>query len=163
MKRSDLLEAIGRGGRELSATTIMFHTAIAEHLGLGATDHKVLDFVLRMGPSTAGQLAEITGLTTGAITGVIDRLEAAGYVKRVRDAKDRRKVLVHSTLGATGERRLTQLFASLAQGVMKLASSYNDEELAAIVDYLTRVEALMREETAKLKSRQAATSVRARR
>lgn len=153
MTRAELLEAIDRGGRALSASTVMFHAAIAEHLGLGATDHKVLDFLLRTGPATAGELARITGLTTGAITGVIDRLEAAGYAKRVRDPGDRRKVLVHPTLGARGERRLGQLFASLARGVAKLAASYDDEELATIVDYLTRADALMREETAKLKRR----------
>jgi DNA-binding MarR family transcriptional regulator len=163
MKRADLLEAINRAGRELSAYTVMFHTAIAEHMGLGTTDHKVFDFVLRTGPATAGQLADITGLTTGAITGVIDRLEAAGYVKREKDATDRRKVLVHSSLSATRERQLAKLFDSLARGVSTLASSYNDKELATILDFSTRSQALLREETAKLKRGQTTTVARRRR
>jgi DNA-binding MarR family transcriptional regulator len=141
----------------------MFHTAIAEHMGLGTTDHKVFDFVLRTGPASAGQLADVTGLTTGAITGVIDRLETAGFVKREKDASDRRKVLVHSNLSTTRERQLFKLFDSLARGVSTLASSYNDNELATILDFSIRSQALLREETAKLKRTQTTTAVRKRR
>src|SRR5258706_13137370 len=90
-KRWELIAALGMAGRELSAHTVMFHTAVAERLRLGLTDHKAFDFILRHGPVTAGQLAEITGLTTGAVTGVIDRLEKTGYGERVGDSADRGK------------------------------------------------------------------------
>jgi DNA-binding MarR family transcriptional regulator len=96
-RRQELIAALGMAGRELSAHTVMFHTAVAERLQLGLTDHKAFDFILRHGPVSAGQLAEITGLTTGAVTGVIDRLERAGYARRVADPSDRRRVKVEVT------------------------------------------------------------------
>jgi DNA-binding transcriptional ArsR family regulator len=93
--RATLLAVVGRElGREVSARMVMFHQAIAERLGLNATDHKALDLLGRAGPITAGELAELTGLTTGAITGIIDRLEKAGFVRRENDPKDRRRVII---------------------------------------------------------------------
>ena len=69
-------------GRDLSTRTVFFHEAAAGRLGLGITDYKCMDFIQRATePLTAGQLAEVTGLTTGAITGVIDRLERGGFVR----------------------------------------------------------------------------------
>ncbi|MGH2460296.1 MAG: MarR family winged helix-turn-helix transcriptional regulator, partial [Chloroflexota bacterium] len=70
-------------GRELSTAVVLFHEAIAERLGMSATEWKCLDVLGRAGPITARELAEQTGLTTGAITGLVDRLERAGYVRRV--------------------------------------------------------------------------------
>src|SRR6516225_8343013 len=69
-------------GRDVGTAAIMFHQAVADRLGLNPTDHKCLDLVHRAGGATAGDLAEWTGLTTGAITGLIDRLERAGFVRR---------------------------------------------------------------------------------
>ncbi len=79
-KRDELLIANLQLGRELSARTLMFHAAIAERVELSATEHKALDILSRAGALTAGQLAELTGLTTGAITGLIDRLEKVRFV-----------------------------------------------------------------------------------
>src|SRR5690349_23076125 len=82
-------------GRELSARTVLFHDAVASRIGLSATESKCLDIALRAnGPLTAGKLAEQTGLTTGAITGVLDRLERAGFIRREKDEADRRQVLI---------------------------------------------------------------------
>jgi len=137
-------------GRELSAHTVMFHTAVAERLRLGLTDHKAFDFILRQGAVTAGQLAEITGLTSGAITGVIDRLEKTGYVERVRDAADRRKVLVRPALSPARERQCCQLFDSLGKSVDKVASGYSERELSVILDFMRRSVEVMHAETQKL-------------
>src|SRR4030081_3605831 len=137
-------------GRELSAHTVMFHTAVAERMRLGVTDHKAFDFILRQGPVTAGQLAEITGLTTGAVTGVIDRLEKTGYVERVRDAADRRKVLVRPALAPARERQCCQLFDSLSKSFDKVAAGYSDRELSVILDFMRHSVEMMQAETAKL-------------
>jgi DNA-binding MarR family transcriptional regulator len=150
-KRSELVDQLGLAGRELSAHTVMFHTAVAERMRLGLTDHKAFDFILRHGPVSAGQLAQITGLTTGAVTGMIDRLEKAGYVERVRDAQDRRKVLVRSSLTAPRERRCCELFDSLGAGVGKVAATYSDRELSVILDFMRRSVALLHAETLKLR------------
>ena len=80
--------------REISTVTILFHQAIADRLGMNVTDHKCAGILARSGPITAGELARRTGLTTGAITGVIDRLEQAGFARRARDPGDRRRVII---------------------------------------------------------------------
>src|SRR3954470_6497828 len=125
-KRSELIAALGMAGRQLSSHTVMFHTAVAERLRLGLTDHKAFDFILRHGPVRAGRVAENPGLTTGAVTGVIDRLEKTGYVERVREATDRRKVLVRPALTPARERQCCQLFDSLGKSVDKASSHYSD-------------------------------------
>src|SRR2546428_12497931 len=91
--RAELLAAMNEAARRKSTATVLFHTAVAERLGLSATDHKYADLIARQGPMTAGELADRTGLTTGAITGVLDRLEPAGGVRRERDPHDRRRVM----------------------------------------------------------------------
>src|SRR5215831_20090383 len=93
--RVELMAALEREFRELSAATIMFHQAIADRLGMNVTDHKCADILLRTGPITAGELAQRTGLTTGAITGVIDRLEQAGFVRRAKE--DRKSTRLNSS------------------------------------------------------------------
>src|SRR5262245_28604316 len=94
-ERATLLTVVGRDlGREVSARRVTFLQAIDELLGLNTTDHNALDLLSRAGPITAGELAELTGLTTGAITGIIDRLEKAGFVCRENDPKDRRRVII---------------------------------------------------------------------
>ncbi|OOC08643.1 MarR family winged helix-turn-helix transcriptional regulator [Amycolatopsis azurea] len=88
-------------GRETSTLTVLRHARIAERMGLSATDHKVLELVGQApGPLTAGRIAELTGLSTGAVTGVMDRLEKAALARRVRDTADRRKVLIEVVPGA---------------------------------------------------------------
>src|SRR5262245_29900394 len=93
-ERAEVLATLPAEFRQLSVATIMFHQAIADRLGMNVTDHKCADLLERNGPMTAGELAEQTGLTTGAITGVIDRLEQAGFVRRAPDPGDRRRVIV---------------------------------------------------------------------
>ncbi len=73
-----MIQAINDKLRETSTETIMFHQAVADVLGLHITDHKCLDIIYRYGAMPAGRLAELTGLTTGAVTGIIDRLEKSG-------------------------------------------------------------------------------------
>ncbi len=92
--KSELVAELAGMMRELSTATILFHQAVADRLGMNVTDHKCAGILTQSGPITAGDLAVRTGLTTGAVTGVIDRLEKAGFVRRVRDGTDRRRVIV---------------------------------------------------------------------
>src|ERR1700722_4560337 len=80
--------------RKASAQGTMFAKAVADRAGISSSDMDCMDFLNIEGRMTAGRLAELTGLTTGAITGVIDRLEKAGFVRRERDQDDRRKVFI---------------------------------------------------------------------
>ncbi|MBD3881606.1 MarR family transcriptional regulator [Phormidium tenue FACHB-886] len=135
-------------GRELSTQTILFHAAIAERLGLNPTDHKALDLICREENMTAGRLAELTRLTTGAVTGIVDRLEKAGFVQRVRPQSDRRQVLIQ--LIPENVEKIHDLFESMSQAVMTLTEQYSDRDLAVIHDYLTRSIQTVQVETAKL-------------
>ena len=148
-QRTELINALYQAGRELSTTTVLFHTAVAEQVGLNATEWKCLD-VLRRGALTAGELATLTGLTTGAITGIIDRLEQAGFVRRERDPHDRRKVIVQPVQGHKHE-ILRQIFDVLMQKYAELFLSYSDQELAFILDYLIRSSAVMQEATTEMR------------
>jgi DNA-binding MarR family transcriptional regulator len=150
--RYDLQDALLTAGREGSTLTVMFHTAIAERLGLSVSDYKTLDLIVREGPLTAGKLGELTGLTTGAVTGLIDRLERAGLVRRKRDERDRRKVIVQPTVGEL-EKDVLPMFGSFGAALDELYASYGDEELLTILDYTTRLNDLLREEIKKLRER----------
>lgn len=121
--------------REISAMTVMFHTKIAEQMGVSATDEKCIDLIMRAdGPVTAGRIAELSGLSTGAVTGVIDRLERAGFVRRVRDPHDRRKVLVEVTVGDV--EKFGQLFEVARQSLIEVLSHFDGDELQVIERYL---------------------------
>jgi DNA-binding MarR family transcriptional regulator len=150
----ELVRALGEElGRELSARTVLFHQAVADRLGLNITDHKCLDIAHRAGPDgqvTAGQLAELTGLSTGAITGVLDRLEKAGFIRREKDPNDRRQVIVR--MMPTREREIQALFEPLARAWAELCSRYQEEELVLIQDFMRKAGALVQEETARLRA-----------
>ncbi|MHB8168398.1 MAG: MarR family winged helix-turn-helix transcriptional regulator [Thermoleophilia bacterium] len=126
----------------------MFHQAVADRLGLNPTDHKCLLFLMD-GPRTAGELAGLSGLTTGAITAAVDRLEAAGYVRRVHDARDRRRVLVE-IVPETVE-GVVKLFAPLGRAMANLESGYSRQQLDLIRDYLDRAGYILYQETLRLK------------
>ena len=132
--RQVLIEAVLRASRESSTTAVLFHSAMAAQMGLGATDQKTLDVLLRLGPLTAGEIAQYTGLTTASVTGLIDRLEKKGFARRVRDTADRRRVIVEANAERLAE--LDQLFGALRFD--DLLDGYSDEQLAAIADFLTR-------------------------
>ncbi|MDA3647649.1 MarR family transcriptional regulator [Saccharopolyspora indica] len=137
-------------GRDLAAATVAFHTEVAERLGLSVTDHKCLDLIQRSeGEMTAGRLAELSGLSTGTVTGVIDRLERAGYVVRVRDERDRRKVLVELVDGDADE--LTELFAGLHRRVVKTVRKLGPAEREVVESYLSEMIDALRAETAELR------------
>jgi DNA-binding MarR family transcriptional regulator len=95
-KRKIYEELIDEIRRSQNATD-RFDQAVADALGINRTDMRCLDALDREGPMTAGRLAEATGLTSGAMTTALDRLERAGYAQRVRDGADRRRVLVELT------------------------------------------------------------------
>jgi DNA-binding MarR family transcriptional regulator len=164
MKREETIQAIIDKRREMSTETIMFHQAVADVLGLYITDHKCLDLIRHYGAMPAGRLADLTGLTTGAVTGIIDRLEKAGYVRRVNDPKDRRRTIVEPTRNKKLERKIEAIFMPLHERMRKLLSSYSDSELAFLLDVLTKSVELTHEESKKLRTslqRQSSRSIEA--
>lgn len=134
-ERQQLEAALNAAMRDASGQGVLYSQAVAGRLGMHSTDLECLDHILR-GPVTAGRLAELTGLTTGAITGVIDRLERIGLARRESDPDDRRKTVVHA-LPAVIE-RVAPLFQPMERAAMAVLSQYRDGELALILDFLTR-------------------------
>jgi DNA-binding MarR family transcriptional regulator len=133
--RSALLAAVLREVRRMTAQSVLISEAVSERFGLSSSDLECLDLALLSGGATAGEFAKATGLTTGAITGVIDRLERAGYVRRERDPADRRKVIVRARPAMT--RRIAPLYDSLQREMTALWSGYSEEQLALILGFLT--------------------------
>jgi DNA-binding MarR family transcriptional regulator len=116
------------------------------------SDHKCLDLIHRFGAMPAGKLGELTGLTTGAITGMIDRLEKVGYVRRTKDPKDRRKTIVEPVRNKKLERKIEMIFTPIHERMHKFLSSYSDSELSFLLDAMTKLIEQTREESKRLRS-----------
>jgi DNA-binding MarR family transcriptional regulator len=154
MEREEIIQAIIDKRREISTETIMFHQAVADTLGLHVTDHKCLDLIHYYGAMSAGRLTELTGLTTGAVTGIIDRLEQAGYVRRANDPKDRRRTIVEPTQNKKLERKHKAIFFPLHERMRNLLSSYSEGELSFLLDVLTKTLDQTHQELMKLRGLQ---------
>lgn len=127
--------------RDLSTRTVLLHQAVADRLGLNLSDHKCLDLIVRTGPMTAGELARASGLTTGAITGIVDRLEANRFARRRADPKDRRKTVIEMLPDRRDE--IEALFETLGQETARLMARYRPEEQAVIADFAARMNELV--------------------
>jgi DNA-binding MarR family transcriptional regulator len=150
-QRAALLALLGRKlAGEQAVKTVMFQQAIADRLGLNTTDLMCLSLLDTAELLTAGQLAEATGLTTGSVTVMIDRLEKAGYVQREKDPTDRRRVMVRP-LTERIERDIAPLYASIGEAWGQAIERYSTQELAVILDMLTRSVAVLQEQTAALR------------
>lgn len=140
-------------GRRFSSAVVLFHAAVAERFGLNATDWKCGDVLSRLGPMNPTQLAEYVGMSTAAVTQVIDRLERAGFARRERDPHDRRKIMVHPIINPDFEQEMGEVFGSLSEQVGQLLARYTPDQQAAISDYLQQVTLVIEAETRRLRSR----------
>ena len=129
-------EIVGRLVRRHSTAAVLFHHAVAECLGLGPTDHKCLDLLLDRGAMSGSDLAAITGLTTGAITGVVARLEQAGYVRREPDSHDGRRQIIHPALQRVPQ--IQAVFEPIRKDVAALLENFDTHQLTAIAEFLVR-------------------------
>lgn len=148
-------EILGSLARRYSTATVLFHHALADRLGLGPTDHKCLDLLHDRGPMTGSELAAITGLTTGAITGVVARLERRGMLVREPHPRDRRKQVLRPT--ATAIRQVEDAFAALPTGTSTLLEGLDVGQLAAIQQFLTRATELAYRRAAALRAHKLST------
>ena len=148
-RRSELLAALGRELRRFTDQNAAFGQAVSDKLGLNATDLRCITALALGGPATAGQLAELTGLTTGAVTGIIDRLERAGFARRTKDPQDRRQVIVDAGGGRRGE--LDLLLGAVNKALVGAAEDAKDDQLGAIIDFLARAAAVVQREAERLR------------
>ncbi|GAA1211040.1 MarR family winged helix-turn-helix transcriptional regulator [Pseudonocardia alaniniphila] len=135
-------------GRRLSTAVVMFHEAVGTRLGLSAADQRALALVTGEAPMTAGRLAQLTGLTPGAVTGLVDRLERAGHVRRSPDPADRRRVLVVPVRGRRADPG--DAFAELGRDMAGFMAKYDEHELAVIADYVRNTIDVLERQTRRL-------------
>ena len=146
--RARLIEEVTAAGRESSLVSVMFHTAISAKRGLSATESKTLDRLERDGPHTAKELAARSGLAPASVTGLVDRLAEKGFVRRVPDPEDRRRVRVESVPERQAE--LAGLFQPFTEEMFALYEAYTDEELATVRRFLLEAAEVQRRAAARL-------------
>ena len=151
MKRDELIARLQLLGEQESTETAMFHQAAAASYGLGITDMKALQIVLREGPQTAGQLAARLRLTTGAVTSVLDRLERESLIVRSPDSEDRRKIIVTANSKALAER--DNVYHSIGDAYADMQRRFTTSELEFLVRYYEASIEVIQREIARLTER----------
>jgi DNA-binding MarR family transcriptional regulator len=132
--RTALLTRISELMRDNASLSVVVHQAIADRFGLGPSDLKCLDLARTERPLTAGRLAELTRMSTSAVTAMLDRLERAGFIERQRDTADRRRVYVVST--GRHEADVAAAFGPLDQAMRELLASQSDEHLDFLATFI---------------------------
>jgi DNA-binding MarR family transcriptional regulator len=148
--REQVFGRVDLAGRESSAATVMFHTALAARRGLSATEEKTLDVLLRRGPLTHSDLVAELALAPPTVTDVLNRLEGRGYAHRSVHPDDRRRRLISVDSDRVAA-ELTPLFQDWVQRLHELYATYTDKQLALIADFLSRAASLQREAAEDLK------------
>ena len=147
-KRTAVLGEFARELRQFNGLGASVFRAAAARIGIAVTDMQVMDILDLTGPTTAGQLADFTGLTTGAITRILNRLEEASLVRRERDPNDGRRVIVRLTPGKDEMRKVRSILDSLGKTWDEVASRYNDEQIAFLLEFLKHSNERSRKELA---------------
>jgi DNA-binding MarR family transcriptional regulator len=148
--RSALIARLARLGEQESTGTALFHQAAAASYGVGVVDMKALSILLAEGPQSAGSLGAAIGLTSGAVTGLVDRLIAHGMATRSNDPADRRRSIISADPAVLEGHNV---YLSIGAAFSALHSGYTTEELEFLVRYLTASIEITRQETAALKRR----------
>ncbi|GAB3316197.1 MarR family transcriptional regulator [Larkinella ripae] len=146
---NEVLERIRKLSQQHAYSSIQMHEAVARKAGLSGTDHKYLGFLIQKGPMTAGELSGLTGLTTGAVTGLIDRLEKKKLVKRRFAEEDRRKVFIEP-MTATIMALLAPLYQEFRRQSEELIASFSNEESTVIETYFLKSIDIMKATTQQL-------------
>jgi len=150
-ERAQLAMAFIAAIRKTGSLMQLMSQAAADKIGINATDLNCLNILSFSGQMTAGELARATGLTTASITGVVDRLEQSGFVRRERDAQDRRRVVIHlDTQKALGT--VAPVFGPMMAAWQQIADTYSDADLQLIVGFYDQMEEIIRDHLARLRA-----------
>ena len=142
-------DEIRKLSQQYAYASIQMHEAVARRAGLPGTDHKYLGFLMQKGQMTAGELSTLTGLTTGAVTGLIDRFEKKKLVKRVYADGDRRKVIIEPNTKNIMT-LLVPLYKDFRNESDKLMASFSGKELKVLESYFSKAIEIMRGATSGL-------------
>ena len=134
MEQEQLPERVSHAVLRFIAAVVLHNQAVAARVGLGASDAQVLSLLSVNGPMTPSQIANLTGLTTGSVTALLDRLERGEYVRRTRDTQDRRKILIVPE--EEGQRRLARHYAGYGEHMQRVLARLTPHELQTIAEFL---------------------------
>lgn len=129
-------ESLIREMRRFLAEGILFNQQLADRLGINATDYQILNLLGLYGPATPSGLARMSGLSSGGMTVVIDRLEKAHYIERQRNPRDRRSVIVR--FRREKERKFLAFYRPVLARMDKVLAAYDDKALTLITDFFAR-------------------------
>jgi DNA-binding MarR family transcriptional regulator len=135
-RQLELVKQVGVAVRRMGAQSVLTSKAIADRFAINQSDLEVLDVIFLREQATAGQLADATGLSSGSVTALIDRLETAGYVERIDDPEDRRRVIVRVRHDAIAPIKST--YTTMQRKMFALWSTFAPAELEVIADFITR-------------------------
>ncbi|MFJ7854648.1 MarR family winged helix-turn-helix transcriptional regulator [Peribacillus frigoritolerans] len=147
---SALLESLTHRLQRYGMRSVLFQQNMAQKIGVSHTDLKSAEILNETGPITAGELSKITGLSTGSVTALINRLEKSGYVKRERDPLDGRRVMIAPI--PERQEQIKSHYQSLSMATKELCSSYNEQELILINQFVEDITKIMDKENDKLMS-----------
>lgn len=147
---SALLESLTHRLQRYGMRSVLFQQNMAQKIGVSHTDLKSAKILNETGPITAGELSKITGLSTGSVTALINRLEKSGYVKRERDQLDGRKVMIMPI--PERQEQIKSHYQSLSMATKELCSAYNEQELILINQFVEEITKIMDKENDKLMS-----------
>jgi DNA-binding MarR family transcriptional regulator len=145
----DLINRMRKLSQSYAYTSIQMHEAIGRKAGISGTDHKYLGFLIERGQMTAGELSILTGLTTGAVTGLIDRFEKKKLVKRRFAEDDRRKVMIEPNTEKIMS-LFTPLYKDFRSKSEELTASFSSSEIKTLETYFSKAIEIMNETTKKL-------------
>jgi DNA-binding MarR family transcriptional regulator len=149
--RARALSELARELRQFNGLGASYFRAVAARAGMNATDAQALDILAATGPATAGRIAELMGVTTGAVSQMLDRLEQAGRIRRERDPEDGRRVIVRLAPGEDAARDLGPLLDAIGQRWSEVAGQYDDAQIALLSEFIRRANAVSRAEILRLR------------
>jgi DNA-binding MarR family transcriptional regulator len=148
--RREKIMRLEREVRLMSTFDALFSQAVGERVGMHSTDIETMDLLNTLGPMTAGELSQRTGLSSGATTRLIDRLERAGFVRRRHDEVDRRRIIIEVVPENCAP--LAACFMPMAEGMIELWESFSDEELDVITEFVRRSNAIVAQVNARMRA-----------
>jgi len=131
--RKELFDELNLEVQRAGTLTVLHTNAVASHIGLSATEFEAMDIISRNQPMTAGKLADYCGLTTGAITGLVDRLERAKFVRRQRDEADRRRVFIIPVENKARSKKIRELYRPMSDWFVEFFDKYSDKEICLLL------------------------------
>ena len=148
--REKLLAEVDAESRRHGAANVLFHNAMAAKIGVSPSDLRCLSILDAMGPMSAGELAQASGLSPAAITNLLDRLEAAELVVRDRDPRDRRRLVVSASPQA--RERIAPFYASMTRSWQQVLAGFDEDELGVVLRFLQDSGDMLRQEMDKLRT-----------